>query len=178
MNRIVSDEYLVEFREGLEENLILFTERRPLVQGVRKLKKSTIGLIVVAAVITVVTFFSERMVFPPVDVPPVSLLPAFIFLGVWDALAFGIGIALLIYVAVNYSKWPKAIRVPVLVLFLIALWFSIPNWIHDGLHEAGASPPNWALLAAVEYTFHFPWLIIAGILAVVALRMARAYSAK
>jgi hypothetical protein len=78
----------------------------------------------------------------------------------------------------NYSKWPKAIRLPVLVLFLIALWFSIPNWIHDGMHEAGAAPPNWVFLAAVEYTFHFPWLIIAGVLAFVALRVAKAYSAK
>jgi len=64
------------------------------------------------------------------------------------------------------------------VLFLIAIWFSIPNWIHDGLHESGAVPPNFAELAAVEYIFHFPWLILAGILAVVALRMVRAYSAK
>ena len=131
-----------------------------------------------AAVLTVVTFFAEQSVFPPADVPPASLLPAFIFLGFWDALAFGFGFALLIYIAMNYSKWPKAIRVPVVVLFLIALWFSIPNWIHDGMHQAGASPPNWVWLAAVEYTFHFPWLIIAGILAVVALKMSKAYSAK
>jgi hypothetical protein len=135
-------------------------------------------LIIVAAVIAVVTFFTQQKVFPPIDQPPASLLPAFIFLGFWDALAFGVGIALLIYLAINYSKWPKAIRAPVVVLFLIALWFSIPNWIHDGLHASGAAPPNFVALAAVEYIFHFPWLIIAGVLAVVALRMAKAYSAK
>lgn len=142
------------------------------------MQKSTIGLIIVAAVITAITFFAQQMVFPPIGQPPASLLPAFIFLGFWDALAFGVGIALLACLAMNYSKWPKAIRAPVVVLFLIALWFSIPNWIHEGLHESGAAPPNWMALAAVEYIVHFPWLIIAGILAVVALRTAKAYSAK
>ena len=142
------------------------------------MQKSTVGLGIVAAVLTIVIFLVEQMVFPPVDMPPASLLPAFIFIGFWDALAFGIGIALLIYLAMNYSKWPKAIRGWLLVLFLIALWFSVLNLIHDGLHEAGASPPNFALLAAVEYTFHFPWLIFAGILVVVSLKLARAYSAK
>ena len=139
------------------------------------MQRTTIGLIVLVAVITVVTFFIAPMVFPPADMPPASLLPAFIFLSIWDALAFGVGIALLVYVAVNYSKWPKQIRVPLVVLFLLALWFSVPNWIHDGLHEAGATPPNFMLLAIVEYAFHFPWLIISGILVIVALRLAKAY---
>ena len=142
------------------------------------MQKSTIGLIVVAAVLTVVTFFIKPMVFPPADVPPASLLPAFIFLGFWDALAFGVGVALLIFLAINYSKWPKEIRVPVIVIFVIAVWFSIPNWIHDGLHEAGASPPNWIALVAVEYLFHFPWLIIAGVLVFVAVKLTKAFAAK
>lgn len=142
------------------------------------MEKSTIGLIVVAAVLTVVTFFVQPMVLRPLAQPPPSLLPGFIFLGFWDALAFGVGIALLIYLAMNYSKWPKAIRAPLLVLFLIALWFSIPNWIHDGLHEAGAAPPNFLALLGVEFAFHFPWLILALILVFVTLRLAKAYSAK
>ena len=142
------------------------------------MQKSTIGLIVVAAILTVVTFFIEPMVFPPADVPPASLLPAFIFLGFWDALAFGVGVALLIFLAINYSKWPKEVRIPLLVIFLIAVWFSLPNWIHDGLHEAGAAPPNFFALAAVEYLFHFPWLIIAGILVFIAMKLAKAYPSK
>ncbi len=142
------------------------------------MKKSTIGLIIAAAVIALVTFFAEPRVFPPTDTPPASFLPAFLFLGIWDAIAFGVGIALLIYLAMNYSKWPKPVRGPMLVLFLLALWFSVLNWIHDGLHEAGGAPPNWALLAAIEYIFHFPWLIFAGVLAFVALRIAKTYSAK
>jgi hypothetical protein len=142
---------------------------------VTDLQRTTIGLIALAAVVTVVTFLIAPMIFPPMDMPPASLLPAFLFLGFWDALAFGVGIALLVYVALNYSKWPKQIRMPLVVLFLIALWFSLLNWIHDGLHMSGAMPPNFVLLAIVEYAFHFPWLIISGILAVVALRLVKAY---
>lgn len=139
------------------------------------MQKTPMGLVIIAAVITVVTFFIEPMVFRPMDMPPASLLPAFIFLSFWDALASGIGIALLIYLALNYSKWPKQIRGPLVALFFIALWFSTLNWIHDGLHEAGASPPNFVLLAMVEYVFHFPWLLFSGILVVVVLRLAKAY---
>jgi hypothetical protein len=93
-------------------------------------------------------------------------------------LAFGVGIVLLIYLVMNYSKWPKEIRGPLLVLFFIAIWFSALNWIHDGMHEAGAAPPNFAFLALVEYTFHFPWLIFAFALAIVARRLVRVYTKK
>ena len=140
------------------------------------MKKPTIGLIIVAAILTIVIFLSQNKVFPPTDMPPMSLLPAFIFLGFWDALAFGVGIALLIYLAMNYSKWPKEIRGPLLVLFFIAIWFSALNWIHDGMHETGAAPPNFAFLAFVEYTFHFPWLIFALALVVVTRRLVRVYT--
>ena len=140
------------------------------------MRVTTIGLIVVAAVLTVVIFLGSGMVFPPMETPPMSLLPAFMFLGFWDALAFGVGIALLIYLALNYSKWPKEIRGSLLVLFLIALWFSILNWIHDGAHMSGAAPPNFAYLALVEYVFHFPWLIFALALVVVATRLSKAYT--
>ena len=133
-------------------------------------------MIVVAAILTVVIFFAQNMVFPPADMPTASLLPAFMFLGFWDALAFGVGIALLIYLALNYSKWPKEIRGSMLVLFFIAMWFSVLNWVHDGAHMSGAAPPNYVYLALVEYVFHFPWLIFALALAVVATRLSKAYA--
>jgi hypothetical protein len=139
-------------------------------------KMQSVGLVAVAAVLAIISFFVRPILLTPLPpAPPASLLPAFIFLDVWDAVAFGIGVALLLYLALNFSKWPKAIRTPLLVIFLIAAWFSIPNWIHDGLHEAGAAPPNFQLLAIVEYAFHFPWLIMAGALAIVAIKLARTY---
>ncbi|MCS4538122.1 MAG: hypothetical protein HYY67_04605 [Thaumarchaeota archaeon] len=142
------------------------------------MQRSTVVLVVVAAIITVVTFPVQQNVFPPVETPPGALFPLFIFLGFWNALAFGVGVALVIYLATHYSKWPQPIRTPLLLVFLIALWFSLLNWVHDGLHQAGAVPPNWLGLAAVEYVFHFPWLIFAGVLVLTVRRLNKAYGAK
>lgn len=138
-------------------------------------RMTKIGLAVVAAILTVVIFFTQTMIFRPTEMPPMALLPAFIFLSFWDALAFGVGIALMIYLAMNYSKWPREIRGSLLVLFIIALWFSVLNWIHDGAHEAGAAPPNFVFLALVEYVFHFPWLIFSIALVLVARQLVKAY---
>jgi len=50
-------------------------------------------MIVVAAIATVLVFVGGSMAFPPMEMPPTSLLPEFIFLKFWDALAFGVGIS-------------------------------------------------------------------------------------
>ena len=141
-------------------------------------KMTKIGLVAIGAVLTLVILFTQPMIFPPAAMPPMSWLPAFIFLSIWDAIAFGVGITLVIYLALNYAKWPKEIRGSLLVLFFLALWFSLLNWIHDGLHNTGAMPPNWMLLAFTEYMFHVPWLIFSLALAMVAIRLAKGYSKK
>ena len=139
------------------------------------MKKLTIELAAVTAILTIVIFFVQNMVFPPMAMPPMSLLPAFIFLGFWDALAFGVGIAILIYLGMSFSKWPKEIRGSLLVLFFLALWFTVLNWVHDGLHNTGAMPPNWVLLAVTEYLFHVPWLIFGLAIAYVIRQLVRTY---
>lgn len=138
-------------------------------------RMTKIGLVVVAAILTLVIFFAQTMVFPPMGMPPMSLLPAFIFLSIWDALGFGIGIAILLYIGMGYSKWPREIRGSLLVLFFIALWFTVLNWVHDGLHNSGAMPPNWVLLAVTEYVFHVPWLIFGLALAFVIRQLVSVY---
>jgi len=139
------------------------------------LKKNIVALAVIAVILTVIMFFVQNMIFPPMGVPPMSWLPAFLFLGIWDALGFGVGVALLIYLAMNYSKWPKAIRSSLLVLSFIAVWFTVLNWIHDGLHNTGAMPPNLGLLAFTEYLFHVPWLIFGVAIVFVITQIVKAY---
>jgi len=139
------------------------------------LKKSIVALAFVAVALAVVMFFVQYMVFPPMGMPPMSWVPAFLFLGVWDALAFGVGIALVIYLAMNYSKWPKKIRGSLLVLSFIAVWFTALNWVHDGLHNSGAMPPNWGLLAFTEFLFHVPWLIFGLAIVFVIRQFVNAY---
>lgn len=138
-------------------------------------RTTKIGLVVVAAVLALVILFTQPRVFPPAAMPPMSWLPAFIFLSIWDALAFGVGIAILIYLGMNYSKWPRKIRGSLLVLSFIALWFTLLNWIHDGLHNTGAMPPNWILLAFTEYMFHVPWLIFGLALVYVIRQLVKVY---
>jgi len=134
-----------------------------------------IGLVASAAILTIVIFVVQAIVFPPMGMPPMSMLPEFIFLSIWDALAFGVGIAILLYVGVGYSKWPREIRGSLLVLFFIALWFTLLTWIHDGLHNTGAMPPNWMLLAVTEYMFHVPWLIFGLALVLVIRQLVKVY---
>jgi hypothetical protein len=138
-------------------------------------RMTKIGLAIVAAILTLVMFFTQTMIFPPMGMPPMSLLPEFIFLSIWDALGFGVGIALLLYIGMSYSKWPREIRGSLLVLSFIALWFTVLNWVHDGLHNTGAMPPNWVLLAVTEYVFHVPWLIFGLALAFVIRQLVSAY---
>ena len=139
------------------------------------MKKNIVALGVVAVILTVLMFFVQYMIFPPMGMPPMSWLPEFLFLGIWDALAFGVGIALLIYLAMNYSNWPKQVRGSLLVLSFIAVWFTALNWIHDGLHNSGAMPPNWGLLALTEYLFHVPWLIFGLAIVLVIRQFVKAY---
>jgi len=117
-----------------------------------------IVLVVVGVIFAAIGFFAQGIFFPPMAMPPADFLPTFIFFAIWDAVAFGVGIAILIYLALSYSKWPKEIRGSLIVLSFIAVWFTTLNWVHDGLHNTGAMPPNWALLAFTEFTFHVPWL--------------------
>ena len=138
-------------------------------------KMTNIGLIAIAAISTLFVFFVQDMVFPPMDMPPASFLTEFIFLSIWDALAFGVGVAILLYLAISYSKWPKEIRGSLLVLSFIAVWFTALNWIHDGLHNTGAMPPNWPLLALTEFLFHVPWLFFGLALVLVTRQLVKVY---
>jgi len=138
-------------------------------------KMTKIVFVAVAAIFTLVNLFVQGMIFPPVMMPPSSFLPVFIFFAIWDALAFGVGIVILIYLALSYSKWPKEIRSSLLVLSFIAVWFTALNWVHDGLHNSGAMPPNWALLAVTEFTFHVPWLLFGLALVFVTRQLVTTY---
>lgn len=140
----------------------------------------TSRLVAVGVAEAIINFIAQPAIFPPSPelqrvIFESSLLPHFIFFGVWDAVAFGFGVALLVYGAVNYHEWGEGIRRPLLQVLFVALWFSILNWVHNGLHvtmvwdvfqervalQAGV---NTIMLLGIEYSFHFPWLILASLL--------------
>ena len=141
-------------------------------------------LIIPVAVVAAAVFSVIPLAFPPVGCgiastcppPSPSTFPHLMFLDFWDALAAGVGVAFLVYGAVNYSKWPQAIRGPLLLIFFIALWFTLLNWIHDGWHKVNGMNLNG--LIAIEYVFHVPWLIFGGVLVYSLTRIVHAYQKK
>ena len=141
------------------------------------MKSLTIWLVVVAAVSTVLAFFLQGIVFPPVgSPPPASLLPFFILLSVIDAVGFGVGVAFAIYLARNYSKLPASIKGPLLVLFVLAMWLSLSAWIHDGMHQNGATEANFQYLLVPEYLWHAPAaLVIPVVVFFTAWRVVKGY---
>jgi hypothetical protein len=143
------------------------------------MRARTIGLAVIAAVLAVVILLVQNIVFPPMESPPPALFPFFLFLAILDAVAFGVGVAFAIYLALNYSKIPAAVRTVLLPVFVIALWLSLTGWIHDGMHQSGAMPPNYQYLLVPEYLWHAPpSLILPIVLFFTAWGIARAYSKK
>lgn len=142
------------------------------------MNKSTIGLALIAAILAIMIFFVQNIAFPPVgSPPPASLLPPFILLAVLDAVAFGVGVAFAAYLALNYAKIPATVRPVLLPLFVIALWLSMTGWIHDGMHQNGATEANFQYLLIPEYLWHAPpAVVLPVVLFFTAWRVAKAYS--
>ncbi len=136
------------------------------------------------AISAIVVFFAIGVFFPPVGCgmmvlcppPAASTIPLLGFLDVWDSLAFGVGVAILIYAGMTYSKWPPAIRTPLLILLFIALWFTLLNWIHDGWHKVAGMNLNNVVF--IEYVFHVPWFIFSLLLVYAITKIVIAYSSK
>lgn len=134
-------------------------------------------LVVVVAIVAIAAFFAGPILFPVAEAPggepmPGNLLPAYIFLSVWSALTLGVGVALLIWGATSYSKWPQQLRTPLLLVLIAALSLSLPTWVHEHLHQSTFGG-TWTGLATIEYLFHVPWLIFAGVLVLAITRLQK-----
>jgi hypothetical protein len=120
----------------------------------------------VAAVIVVASAaaFASSMVLwpaPPFFTPPSSLMPFFVGLGIAESLAFGAGVAFLIFGwplvratgVGSYAAWGG---------YLGIAWSLVNWWAHDGFHRVTGL--NFEGLLRIEYGFHVT-LIAGGVLA-------------
>jgi hypothetical protein len=120
----------------------------------------------VAAVVVVVSaaaFASSMALWPPTPgfAPPPSLMPFFVGLGVAESLAFGLGVAFLIFGwrlvretgVGSFAAWGG---------YLGIAWSLVNWWSHDGFHRVTGL--NYEGLIRIEYGFHVT-LIVGGILA-------------
>jgi hypothetical protein len=124
-------------------------------------QKTTIILLTV--VIAIAAFLVGPVLWPMADhgsAPTGAQLPFFILVSALEALAFGFGIAFLIY----GWKWMKPVadqsRKVALVIYLCAAWLLVSWWPHDNMHIAHDMADWWGLIR-IEYMFHVT-LIIAG----------------
>jgi len=129
--------------------------------------KTSFTFAFVALPIAVAAFFLSRVIWPdPADtmmVPTSAQLPFFIFLGILEALAFGYGVAFLIF------GWPHVRRImgndkmSAVLSFTTITWGLISWWPHDNIHRVNGM--DMAGLLKIEYAFHFTLILSAAVLA-------------
>lgn len=123
-----------------------------------------VKVIAVVAVGTVLAFVSSQLLWPPPPGfnPPATLLPFFVVLGAAESLAFGAGVAFLIF------GFPLIARTGVGPLaawggYIGIAWSLINWWAHDGFHRVNGL--MFVGLLWIEYSFHLT-LILGGLLSV------------
>jgi hypothetical protein len=124
---------------------------------------STFKVAAVIVIASAAAFASSMVLWPPSAsfAPPPSLLPFFIGLGIAESLAFGAGVAFLVF------GLPLVRRTGVSTFaawggYLGITWSLVNWWAHDGFHRVTGL--NFEGLIRIEYGFHVT-LIVGAVLA-------------
>lgn len=126
-------------------------------------------IVVITLAVAVPVFLSTRVVFPPsADEPePQGVqLPLLMGVGVFEALALGLAVAMLVAAPTVIRSLDEGYRPSAWVLTGVAAWLLGNWWVHDNLHRVVGM--NLDGLIALEYGFHVT-LMLGGGAAVVAL---------
>lgn len=91
-------------------------------------------------------------------------LPLFIVLSVLESIAFGTGIAFLIYGWSWVRCVAKGSTAMAWGLYIPIAWYLISWWPHDNMHATTAHDDLWRLLL-IEYLFHVTLVLSAFVLA-------------
>ncbi|MCP2328953.1 hypothetical protein HDA40_007460 [Hamadaea flava] len=125
----------------------------------------------VAVVATVAAFLLGRVLWPDPPgsmTPPGSLLPAFLLLSAIESVAFGLGIAFLVFGPTLLRRLGGGSRLTWAaygaIAFMLLSW-----WPHDNMHRV-LSHHDFGGLARIEYLFHLPLMVAAAITATFFLR--------
>lgn len=100
---------------------------------------------------------------PDFPQPTSAQLPLFIVLNVAEVLAFGLGIAFLIFGYPLLRAIAPASKRLTLGAFLSITWLLVNWWPHDSLHVANGM--NMGGLLVIEYVFHITLIVAGAILA-------------
>jgi hypothetical protein len=111
---------------------------------------------------------------PTTAQPPANLLPLIILLIALESLAFGLGVAFLLF----GRRWIGSMGVsPGLsfATYLSIAWLLVNWWPHDSLHRVTGL--EWNRLVLIEYGFHLPLLLAGAVVAWFFVSLSRRESA-
>ncbi|HYW27738.1 MAG TPA: hypothetical protein VE953_26440 [Terriglobales bacterium] len=105
---------------------------------------------------------------PGAPTPPASLLPFLLVPAVFEALAFGAGVAFLVF---GGRLLQQAGQAPALTLvtYLAIAWSLLNWWPHVNFHRAIG--PNLVALVEVDWGFHLTLIISAVVIAIFFVRV-------
>lgn len=124
--------------------------------------------VVVTLVCGISAFVAGPLIWPPVVAPESRLLPFFLFLALCESLAFGLGIAFLIFGWSLLKPLVGVSRRMTWAMFISIAWLLISWWPHGKLHAANKTLVG---LLYIEYGFHLTLLIAGCILAYCFIRL-------
>ena len=134
--------------------------------------KTWIKVALVTALFAVPAMALGQVIWPPAPgspEPSAGQLPFFIFLSVFEAVAFGLGISFLLFGFPALLRLARGSRLRAWAMYLSVGWFLVSWWPHDNLHNG----LDLQHLLYIEYGFHVTLIIAAVVLAYSLLTMLR-----
>ncbi len=138
------------------------------------MKTSWVKVALVTAVFAVPAMALGQVIWPPdpgSPEPSGGQLPFFIFLSVFEAAAFGLGISFLLFSFPPLLRVAGGSRLRAWAMYLSVGWFLVSWWPHDNLHIHNGMDMQGLLY--IEYGFHVTLIIAAAVLAFSLLTMLK-----
>ena len=136
--------------------------------------KTWIKVALVTALFAVPAMALGQVIWPPAPgspEPSAGQLPFFIFLSVFEAVAFGLGISFLLFGFPALLRLARGSRLRAWAMYLSVGWFLVSWWPHDNLHLHNGLDLQHLLY--IEYGFHVTLIIATVVLAYSLLTMLR-----
>jgi hypothetical protein len=136
--------------------------------------KTWIKVALVTALFAVPAMALGQVIWPPAPgspEPSAGQLPFFIFLSVFEAVAFGLEISFLLFGFPALLRLARGSRLRAWAMYLSVGWFLVSWWPHDNLHLHNGLDLQHLLY--IEYGFHVTLIIAAVVLAYSLLTMLR-----
>lgn len=128
--------------------------------------------------LTLISFALTRVIWPDAPgapQPSAGLLPFYIVVGLVESIAFGLGVAFLIFGGRMMTSFGQG-RGLTLLTYLSISWLLINWWPHDNLHRVVGF--NFSRLIWIEYGFHVTLIAAAACVAYFFVTTLRAVQAR